>query len=470
MDDSNTLITLGRRYIYDGWSVVEERTFDNAATLGNSPNTLERVYVNGRSIDEPLLVAIDGDGDEFLNTSKNTTNGVNIVDAEYYYLSNRLGSISAILDADNADRVLEYYRYEVFGSATVLPIVDNNTDGLEDTPLDLNDNNASGPALVSSFGNTYLYTARRFDDITGLYYYRNRYYDPRSGRFITRDPAESPQNNLYGYVGNSTTYYTDPYGLEATEVGTGVRADGWKKSETEWSACGGVSLSTRTEIANVGQYDQRVFFRFTPRKNPKDQSCCCDSIRVIQMVRVVNSKGEPYSLTNEAFNDPGTDKPWGKDKEVAERADELSKGGWRADHWPEDKDDTPAPFYTGGKDISPQEGKCPCDGTDSTEAFIYDLPRMSGKYRTPEYTVEFQTCAVCVKSGTAYSEMKVLGCINWRLRYLADKPAGRDSKAVIEITGHGTAWGTNQLEALGLHGSSPAAEGNGGGANAGNAE
>ncbi len=192
---------------------VAKSTFDNGATLGNSPNTLERVYVNGRSIDEPLLVAIDGDSDEFLNTSKNTTNGVNLVDAEYYYLSNRLGSISAILDADNQDRILEYYRYEVFGSATVLPIVDNNTDGLEDTPLDLNDNNASGATLVSSFGNTYLYTARRFDDVTGLYYYRNRYYDPRSGRFITRDPQETPWYSLYSYCHNGTTWCTDPSGL-----------------------------------------------------------------------------------------------------------------------------------------------------------------------------------------------------------------------------------------------------------------
>ncbi len=213
-DDSNTLITLGRRYIYDGWSVVEERTFDSSATLGNSPNTLERVYVNGRSIDEPLLVAIDGDGDGFLNSSKNTTNGVNLVDAEYYYLSNRLGSISAILDADNSDRILEYYRYEIFGSATVLPIVDNNTDGIEDTPLDLNDNNALGATLVSSFGNTYLYTARRFDDVTGLYYYRNRYYDPRSGRFITRDPAKYVDGyNLYSYVTNAIGSAKDPLGL-----------------------------------------------------------------------------------------------------------------------------------------------------------------------------------------------------------------------------------------------------------------
>ncbi len=192
---------------------------------------------DSRSIDEPLLAAIDGDGDELLNTNKNATNGVNIVDAEYYYLSNRLGSISAILDADNQDRILEYYHYEVFGSATVLPVVDNNTDGLEDTPLDLNDNNAAGPALVSSFGNTYLYTARRFDDVTGLYYYRNRYYDPRSGRFITKDPLKYIDTfNTYQFCINRVTEFVDPLGLATNSI-DGALEDCLKKPATQAYKC-----------------------------------------------------------------------------------------------------------------------------------------------------------------------------------------------------------------------------------------
>lgn len=41
---------------------------------------------------------------------------------------------------------------------------------------------------VSGFGNSYLFTGRRFDDTTGLYYNRNRYYEPGNGRFLSRDP------------------------------------------------------------------------------------------------------------------------------------------------------------------------------------------------------------------------------------------------------------------------------------------
>ncbi|MBX3335240.1 MAG: hypothetical protein KF876_14030 [Nitrospira sp.] len=180
-----------RRYIYDGWEVVEERLFDNGATLSAAPSTLERIYVTGREIDEPLLAAIDGNGDRQLggNLPKNMPGAT--ADQEYYFLNNRLGSIMALLDADRADRVLEYYRYSVYGQVTVLPAVDDNGDGPEDTPLDLSDNRAQGAELgLSGHSNIYLFTARRFDRATGLYYYRNRYYEPTSGRFVSRDPLE----------------------------------------------------------------------------------------------------------------------------------------------------------------------------------------------------------------------------------------------------------------------------------------
>lgn len=180
-----------RRYIYDGWEVVEERLFDNGATLSAAPSTLERIYVTGREIDEPLLAAIDGNGDRQLggHVPKNMPGAT--ADQEYYFLNNRLGSIMALLDADRADRVLEYYRYSVYGQVTVLPAVDDNGDGPEDTPLDLSDNRAQGAELgLSGHSNIYLFTARRFDRATGLYYYRNRYYEPTSGRFVSRDPLE----------------------------------------------------------------------------------------------------------------------------------------------------------------------------------------------------------------------------------------------------------------------------------------
>lgn len=41
-----------------------------------------------------------------------------------------------------------------------------------------------------------------------------RYYDPKTGRFLQRDPLEYHDSmNLYTYVGNQPVNYTDPYGL-----------------------------------------------------------------------------------------------------------------------------------------------------------------------------------------------------------------------------------------------------------------
>jgi RHS repeat-associated protein len=60
----------------------------------------------------------------------------------------------------------------------------------------------------------YGYTGRELDSETGLYYYRARYYAPTTGRFISEDPMGfgAGDTNLYRYVFNNATNYTDPSG------------------------------------------------------------------------------------------------------------------------------------------------------------------------------------------------------------------------------------------------------------------
>ncbi len=65
-------------------------------------------------------------------------------------------------------------------------------------------------------GDRFQYTGREYDAELGLYYYRARYYDPSTGRFLAEDPLSfaAGDSNLYRYVGNTPTLYTDPSGLE----------------------------------------------------------------------------------------------------------------------------------------------------------------------------------------------------------------------------------------------------------------
>jgi len=148
----------------------------------------------------------------------------------YYYHYDGLGSVKAI--TDSSGNVIESYTYDVYGKPTIY-----NTIGKE--------------IPESQVGNSFLFTGKMFDYDTGLYYYRNRYYDPELGRFITPDPLgpvglvnddpkpdmyvnNNPLNlinpesvrliapdptahidglNLYTYVGNNPVNRTDPYGL-----------------------------------------------------------------------------------------------------------------------------------------------------------------------------------------------------------------------------------------------------------------
>ena len=76
---------------------------------------------------------------------------------------------------------------------------------------------------------TLRYTGREFDDETGLYYYRARYYDPEVGRFLTEDPLGFGAGvNFYAYVNNNPLNFTDPSGHVLTpDLALDVGFIGW---------------------------------------------------------------------------------------------------------------------------------------------------------------------------------------------------------------------------------------------------
>ncbi|MGH9461081.1 MAG: RHS repeat-associated core domain-containing protein, partial [Vicinamibacteria bacterium] len=83
-------------------------------------------------------------------------------------------------------------------------------------------------SLIASTGttaNAYQYRGEQFDSDAGLYYLRARWYNPATGRFLTRDPAEGVLDrpaslNPYVYAEADPVNNTDPLGLYVQEPPT----------------------------------------------------------------------------------------------------------------------------------------------------------------------------------------------------------------------------------------------------------
>lgn len=68
--------------------------------------------------------------------------------------------------------------------------------------------------ITGTTNNTYTYTGRETDGL-GVYYYRARYYNPTTGRFISEDPLGFLSGiNGYVYVDDDPMDFNDPFGMD----------------------------------------------------------------------------------------------------------------------------------------------------------------------------------------------------------------------------------------------------------------
>ena len=105
----------------------------------------------------------------------------------YYYHYNNLGSTVAM--TDSSGNIVNKYAYDPYGK--VLSQVEGISNPFK---------------YVGAFG--------VMDEGNGLLYMRARYYDPITGRFISKDPIGWAGGlNLYNYVGGNPVNWVDPWGL-----------------------------------------------------------------------------------------------------------------------------------------------------------------------------------------------------------------------------------------------------------------
>jgi RHS repeat-associated protein len=155
---------------------------------------LQRYYVYGNYIDEPLIMHRQSDGKDF------------------YFAQDHLYSTVVLID--DSGSVVERYEYDAYGTAHIMDASYN-------------------ARTVSSYGNPYTFTGRRLDVLDGgdllRMHYRHRDYDVYAGRFIQHDPLGvdpggardnpfgairqySESMNTYEILGSNTVMKVDPYG------------------------------------------------------------------------------------------------------------------------------------------------------------------------------------------------------------------------------------------------------------------
>jgi len=116
-----------------------------------------------------------------------------------YYYQDIQGSIRGLIDGNS--KPIQAYEYTAFGERHV------------------SSRSKQFLLLDKLIDQPYGFTGRPKEDLTGLYYYRYRDYNPETGRFLQPDPlGQLPGPNIYSYCQNNPVNWVDPWGMEERRI------------------------------------------------------------------------------------------------------------------------------------------------------------------------------------------------------------------------------------------------------------
>jgi RHS repeat-associated protein len=206
-------------YLYDGWNCIAE--------WNANPQSVTLTSTRTWGLD--LSSTPQGAGGVGGLLSEKQSNNT------FYPTYDGNGNISEYLAADGSTAA--HYEYDPFGNI-------------------VKESYASG-YNASSFN--YKFSTKPLDQATGLYYYGYRYYDPKTGRWPSRDPiGEEGGINLYGFVGNDAIRFADILGLKTIDVEKCEAylfiGHGGKTNPIKWNLNGACSLGGAVScFPNVNQ-------------------------------------------------------------------------------------------------------------------------------------------------------------------------------------------------------------------------